>query len=81
MSSVTIPAPERTAVRISQIAILITVLLWASAFVAIRHVGHSVGSGPLALGRLLVGAVVLGIVVALRALHGGETTHANPSER
>ena len=44
----------------------ITVVLWASAFVAIRHVGHEFSPGPLTLARLLVGSVVLGVVVAVR---------------
>ncbi len=41
-------------------------VLWASAFVAIRHIGESVRPGPLALGRLLIGAVALLAVVAFR---------------
>ncbi|MGV9270507.1 DMT family transporter [Kitasatospora sp. NPDC003701] len=36
-----------------------TVVLWASAFVAIRSAGEHFGPGSLALGRLLVGAVAL----------------------
>jgi drug/metabolite transporter (DMT)-like permease len=47
-------------------AALVTVVLWASAFVGIRAVIHDFGPGPLALGRLLAGAVVLTIVVAIR---------------
>ncbi len=47
-------------------AIGITVTLWASAFVAIRHVRHEVGAGALSLGRLLVGALVLGGFVLYR---------------
>ena len=47
-------------------AALVTVVLWASAFVGIRAVIHDFGPGPLALGRLLTGAVVLTIVVAAR---------------
>src|SRR5205823_9467560 len=47
-------------------AALLTMVLWASAFVAIRHVGESFRPGPLALGRLLIGAVVLLAVVAAR---------------
>ncbi|GEP36111.1 membrane protein [Nocardioides szechwanensis] len=35
-------------------------MLWASAFVAIRHLGHDFSAGPLSLGRLLVGALALG---------------------
>jgi hypothetical protein len=37
----------------------VTVVLWASAFVAIRHVGQGFPR-PLTLGRLLVGSLVLG---------------------
>jgi drug/metabolite transporter (DMT)-like permease len=48
------------------LAVSVTVLLWASAFVAIRHVGHQLAPGPLSLGRLLVGSAVLGVVVMLR---------------
>jgi drug/metabolite transporter (DMT)-like permease len=48
------------------VAIAVTVLLWASAFVAIRHVGREVSPGPLALGRLLVAAAVLAAVVLVR---------------
>src|SRR5689334_21291232 len=47
-------------------AALVTVLLWASAFVAIRHVGHVVSPGPLTLGRLLAGSVVLGLLMLTR---------------
>lgn len=41
-------------------ALTTTLLLWASAFVAIRHLGHDVTPGALSLGRLLVAALVLG---------------------
>jgi drug/metabolite transporter (DMT)-like permease len=41
-------------------AALVTVVLWGSAFVAIRDAGHTLSPGSLALGRLLVSAVVLG---------------------
>ncbi|WP_331742079.1 DMT family transporter [Kitasatospora sp. NBC_00085] len=44
-----------------------TVVLWASAFVAIRSAGDHFGPGALALGRLLVGAVALvGLLVYRR---------------
>lgn len=45
------------------VAVVITVVLWASAFVGIRAVGPSFSPGPLTLGRLAVAAVVLGLVV------------------
>ncbi len=44
-------------------AVTVTLVLWASAFVAIRHLGHDFRPGSLSLGRLLVGAVALGVVV------------------
>ena len=42
------------------LAVAVTVVAWASAFVAIRAVGVSYDAGPLALGRLAVGALALG---------------------
>ena len=36
-------------------AVATTLLLWASAFVANRHLGHDFSSGALSLGRLVVG--------------------------
>ncbi|MBO9521770.1 MAG: DMT family transporter [Nocardioidaceae bacterium] len=47
-------------------AIGVTLLLWASAFVAIRHLGHEVSPGALSLGRLLIAAVALSALL-LRA--------------
>ena len=45
-------------------AIAVTLVLWASAFVAIRHLGHDVSPGALSLGRLLIAAVVLRVLLA-----------------
>ena len=47
------------------LAVAVTVLAWASAFVAIRFVGGSYAPGSLALGRLLVGSLTLGVAVLL----------------
>ena len=47
-------------------AALLTVVLWASAFVGIRAVADELSPGSFALGRLLVGAVALGAIVAIR---------------
>ncbi len=47
------------------IAIIVTILAWASAFIVIRATGPYFTGGALALGRLAVGAVLLGIVVLL----------------
>lgn len=47
------------------VAIAAVLLLWASAFIGIRAVGDTFSPGPLALGRLLVGSVALGLL-ALR---------------
>lgn len=47
-------------------AALLTVTLWASAFVGIRSADRGLSPGALALGRLLVGSLALGLVVLLR---------------
>jgi drug/metabolite transporter (DMT)-like permease len=47
-------------------AALLTVTLWASAFVGIRSAGHAFGPGALALGRLTIGSVALGAFVLWR---------------
>ncbi|HEY0903107.1 MAG TPA: DMT family transporter [Marmoricola sp.] len=41
-----------------------TLVLWSSAFVAIRHLGHVVTPGALSLGRLLVAALALSMLLA-----------------
>jgi len=43
-------------------AVACTLVFWASAFVAIRHLGEDFSPGALSLGRLLVGALCLGVV-------------------
>jgi drug/metabolite transporter (DMT)-like permease len=48
------------------LAALVTVVLWASAFVGIRSAGRTLAPGPLTLGRLLVGAAVLALVALAR---------------
>lgn len=52
--------------RIALGAALVTVVLWASAFVGIRAVATDLSPGSLALGRLLVGTIALGTVVLIR---------------
>jgi drug/metabolite transporter (DMT)-like permease len=49
-------------------AVAVTLVLWASAFVAIRHLGHDFSAGSLSLGRLAVGAVVLAAFALPRGL-------------
>ena len=55
--------PERPAVVL---AAIVTVCLWASAFVGIRYAGRHFSPGALALGRLLIGSVALGALVLAR---------------
>lgn len=50
------------------VAVAVTLVLWASAFVAIRHLGRDFSPGALSLGRLLVAALVLGLVAWPRGL-------------
>jgi drug/metabolite transporter (DMT)-like permease len=57
---------SRTSTWLVVTAMAITLLLWASAFVAIRHLGHDVPPGALSLGRLLVASVALGLLVFRR---------------
>jgi drug/metabolite transporter (DMT)-like permease len=52
--------------HLALIAAAITVLLWASAFVVIRSAGSHFSAGPLALGRLLVGLLALGVTSLIR---------------
>jgi len=47
-------------------AAALTVVLWASAFVAIRSAGDAYSPGALALGRLLAGALTLGVLCVVR---------------
>ena len=47
-------------------AALVTVVLWASAFVGIRAAGEDLSPGALSLARLLVGSAALGALVLIR---------------
>lgn len=47
-------------------AALVTVVLWASAFVGIRAVAEDLDPGPFALGRLLVASAALGVLMLIR---------------
>jgi drug/metabolite transporter (DMT)-like permease len=51
---------------VALVAALVTVSLWASAFVGIRYAGRELAPGALALGRLLVGSLALGVLVLIR---------------
>ena len=48
------------------LAVAVTVVLWASAFVSIRHAGEAYSPGALALGRLAAAVVVLGVFALIR---------------
>ena len=48
------------------LAVAVTLVLWSSAFVAIRHLGDTFSPGALSLGRLVVGSIALGVVLATR---------------
>jgi drug/metabolite transporter (DMT)-like permease len=57
--------------RAGLVAVVVTVLAWASAFVVIRYAAPWLSPGALTLGRLLVGAVVLTVITSVRRLGGG----------
>lgn len=58
--------PARDPATLANAAGLVTVVLWASAFVGVRAAGEDFTGGPLALGRLVVASLVLGVVVLAR---------------
>jgi len=70
VTSPTTAAPRSTAPRTPVwkpvAACATTLVLWASAFVGIRHLGESVPPGSLSLGRLLVMGLALGALLTLR---------------
>jgi drug/metabolite transporter (DMT)-like permease len=57
-------APPRTGLATGAAAV--TVVLWASSFVAIRHVGTEISAGALSLARLGLGSVFLGALLFTR---------------
>lgn len=59
------PAPTHDLLPVA--AVVCTMVFWASAFVAIRHLGGTFDPGPLSLGRMLVGSLALtGFVLVKR---------------
>lgn len=48
------------------VAVATSVVLWSSAFVAIRFVARQLGPGELALARLAVGSLALGVAMLVR---------------
>lgn len=59
-------SPERRSARLALAAVAVSVVLWASAFVSIRSAGAAYSPGALALGRLLAGTLVLGLLLLIR---------------
>jgi len=57
-------APPR--IGLAAAAAAATVVLWASSFVAIRHVGTEISAGPLSLARLALGSIFLGALLVKR---------------
>lgn len=53
------------------VAVVVTVLAWASAFVVIRFAAPWLSPGALTLGRLLVATAALTVMTSVRALGGG----------
>ncbi|MBE9926419.1 DMT family transporter [Cellulosimicrobium cellulans] len=63
--------PARRAGLPVVLAVAVTVLLWASAFIGVRAAGHDYTPGSLALGRQLAGSLGLTAIVAVRWLRSG----------
>ena len=72
------PAPVAAPSAAPLLAVAVTVLAWASAFVAIRSVGEHLSPGPLALGRLVVGTLVLGLLQLRRGWVRPSTPASRP---
>jgi drug/metabolite transporter (DMT)-like permease len=67
MTETTLASPRARAVDwLALGAALLTVVLWASAFVGIRAVADDLSPGPFALGRLLVASAALAVIFAIR---------------
>ncbi|MGW0932140.1 DMT family transporter [Streptomyces sp. NPDC002644] len=62
----TVSVPARRTELLAAGAAAVTVVLWASAFVSIRAAGEEYSPGALALGRLLSGALTLGVILLIR---------------
>ncbi|MGI5188095.1 DMT family transporter [Promicromonospora sp. CA-289599] len=65
MSLTAVAAPPATNRFLVPAAAAVTVVLWASAFIGIRAAGHDFSPGPLALGRMFVGALALTVIAGL----------------
>lgn len=59
-------SPQSTTHALPLLALGATLILWASAFVVIGHVGQEFSPGSLALGRTLVASAMLGIILVVR---------------
>jgi drug/metabolite transporter (DMT)-like permease len=62
----TAPVPSERERALALAAALVTVSLWASAFVGIRSASRQLSPGALALGRLTIAAVALGLLALVR---------------
>ena len=62
----TVPAPSERERALALGAALVTVAVWASAFVGIRSASRQLAPEALALGRLSIASVALGLVVLIR---------------
>ncbi|WP_419705536.1 DMT family transporter [Promicromonospora sp. NFX87] len=65
MTLTAVAAPPATNRFLVPAAAAVTVVLWASAFIGIRAAGQDFSPGPLALGRMFVGALALTVIAGL----------------
>src|SRR6478609_11871568 len=63
MTEAAIPLPAERTSTAATTAALLTVTLWASAFVGIRSASQHLSPGALALGRLAIASLALGSIV------------------
>ncbi|NNG36817.1 EamA family transporter [Nakamurella aerolata] len=61
----TVAAPRSVPTTSALLATGVTMVLWATAFVAIRGIGDEFSPGAMAFGRLLAGTAALGVIALL----------------
>ena len=66
MTEATVAPPRSPVAWRTAAAVAVTVLAWASAFIAIRSAGHDYSPGALALGRMLVATIAVMALLAVR---------------
>ncbi|NIK55686.1 EamA family transporter [Kribbella shirazensis] len=79
MTTTRTEAPTRPG--LAAVAAAVTVVLWASSFVAIRHLGTEISAGALSLARLGLGSLFLGALLFTRHRPARPAVRRWPAQR